>query len=134
MIKKLGDSKNIIRQEAICALISIYEIMRKNQENNNFINLVLPYLTNSTNWHVREELLNIMIICFLKSRNFYEFDAFKVIEGILKLLEDTKDRVRMIAIETLVTYASIGNKLSIREIVFQLVDKYTYDIITHRLE
>jgi hypothetical protein len=27
-VKKLGDSKNIIRQEAIRALVGIYEVMR----------------------------------------------------------------------------------------------------------
>jgi hypothetical protein len=43
---------------------------------NNFIGLILPYLNNSSNWHVREELLNVLMICFLKSRSFYDFDAF----------------------------------------------------------
>ena len=36
---------------------------------NNFVPLVLPYLCNSSSWHVREELLNVLIICFLKSKN-----------------------------------------------------------------
>ena len=89
MVKKLGDSKNIIRQEAIRALVGIYEVMRSGEkQQNNFVGLILPYLNNSSNWHIREELLNILIICFLKSRNFYDFDAFQVIEAILKLFRD----------------------------------------------
>lgn len=104
----------------------------KNQ--NNFTGLVLPYLNNSTNWHIREELLNVLMICFLKSRNFYDFDAFLLIEAILKLLRDTKERIKLLAVETLVAYASIGNKFSIKEVVYQVVDKATYDIITERLE
>jgi hypothetical protein len=28
-------------------------------------------------------LLNVLIICFLKSKNFYEFDAYKVFEALL---------------------------------------------------
>ena len=127
----MGDSKNIIRQEAIRALVGIYALMRLQQQNaSNFTGLVLPYLNNSTNWHIREELLNVLMICFLKSRNFYDFDAFQITEAILKLLEDSKERVKLIAIEALMAYASIGNKFSIKEIVYQLVDKFTYEIIT----
>lgn len=64
---------------------------------NNFIALILPYMNNSQNWHIREELLNVLIICFLKSRNFYEFDAFTIIESILKLLNDQKERIKLLA-------------------------------------
>jgi hypothetical protein len=50
--------------------------------------LIIPYLTNSTNWHIREELLNLLMICFLTSKNFYEFDSYQLIEAILKLFQD----------------------------------------------
>jgi hypothetical protein len=89
LVKKLGDSKNIIRQEAIRSLIGIYDILRLGDKSHNkFVNLVIPYLSNSSNWHIREELLNVLIICFLKSRNFYDFDTFLVIESLIKLLKD----------------------------------------------
>lgn len=96
--------------------------------------LVLPYMTNSSNWHIREELLNVLIMCFLKSRNFYEFDAFQIIEAILKLFSDQKDKVRNLAMETLIAYSSIGNKFSVREVIFQLADKVTVQLINDRLE
>ena len=57
-------------------------------QQNNFVSLVLPYLYNSSSWHIREELLNVLIICFLKSKNFYEFDAYKVFEALLQMLDD----------------------------------------------
>lgn len=41
---------------------------------NNFVALVLPYLNNSSSWHVREELLNVLVLCFLRARNIFEFD------------------------------------------------------------
>jgi hypothetical protein len=48
-----------------------------NQKDNNFIALLLPYLNNSSNWHIREELLNLLIRCFLTSQNpELEFDIF----------------------------------------------------------
>lgn len=52
-------------------------------QQNNFISLVLPYLHNSSSWHIREELLNVLIICFLKSKNFYEFDSYRIFEALL---------------------------------------------------
>ena len=38
------------------------------------------------------------------------------------------------SIEALIAYSSIGNKFSVKEIVYQLVDKPTYDVITERLD
>jgi len=77
--------------------------MRKGGQSN-FIALIIPYLNNSSNWHIREELLNVLMRCFLLSRNFYEFDAYKVTEAILTLFTDPKERVRILAIETIVAY------------------------------
>jgi hypothetical protein len=76
-VKKLADSKNIIRQEAIRSLFGINEIMRSgSKKDNNFIALILPYLNNSSNWHIREELLHLLIKCFLSSKDTKEFDSF----------------------------------------------------------
>ena len=86
---------------------------------NNFVPLVLPYLCNSSSWHVREELLNVLIICFLKSKNIeafgnsvYEFDKYKILEVLLQMLDDQKERIRFTALEAIVAFVSIGNKLS----------------------
>ena len=76
-----------------------------------------------------------MIICFLKSRNFYDFDAFQVIESIIQLLlKDSKERIKALALEALVTYSSIGNKFSVKEIVNQFVDKNICSVISERME
>jgi hypothetical protein len=119
LVKKLGDSKNIIRTETIKALIAIYDIMLAGDKSqNNFVMIMLPYLNSSTNWHIREELLNVLIICFLRSKNFYDFDAFQVIESILALLNDSKERIRLLSLEALSAYSSIGNKFSVKEILY----------------
>lgn len=77
IVKKLADSKNIIRQEAIRCLFGINEIMRSgSKKDNNFIALILPYLNNSSNWHIREELLHLLIKCFLTSKDTNEFDSY----------------------------------------------------------
>ena len=97
LVKKLGDSKNIIRQETIRALFSIFEMMRINTEKGcqNFIQLILPYLNGSSNWHIREELLNVLMICFLKSKEEVEWseEGIKIGEAIVELFGDQKERI-----------------------------------------
>ena len=84
IVKKLADSKNIIRQEAIRCLFGINEIMRSgSKKDNNFIALILPYLNNSSNWHIREELLHLLIKCFLTSQGTNEFDSYQILDSIL---------------------------------------------------
>lgn len=84
MVKKLADSKNIIRQEAIKCLACVNDIMRSgSKKENNFIALILPYLNNSSNWHIREELLNLLIKCFLKSKDQNEFDSYQILDSVL---------------------------------------------------
>ena len=60
------------------------EIMRSgNKKDNNFIALILPYLNNSSNWHIREELLNLLIKCFLRSQDQNEFDSYQILHSVL---------------------------------------------------
>lgn len=39
------------------------------------------------------------------------------------MLDDSKDRIRFTALEAIVAFVSIGNKLSAKEIIHQLADK-----------
>lgn len=70
-------------------MIGIFEVMRHGEKHlNNFVALVLPYLNNSTNWHIREELLNVIIISLLKAQSIYDFDSYQILNGIIRLLND----------------------------------------------
>lgn len=132
IVKKLADSKNIIRQEAVRCLFHMNEIMRSgSQKENNFIALVLPYLNNSSNWHIREELLNLLIRCFLSTREQAEFDCFQILDSILQLLlNDTKEKVRSLALEAVAAFASIGPPNKLSEAMFQLnVDKDVCELV-----
>ena len=111
IVKKLSDSKNIIRQEAIKCLFGINQIMRMgNKKDNNFIALIFPYLNNSSNWHIREELLNLLIKCFLTSNDASEFDAYQCLDSILQLFNDQKEKIRILALEAVAAYTSITDK------------------------
>jgi hypothetical protein len=130
-VKKLADSKCIIRQEAIRCLFGINEIMRSgSKKDNNFIALILPYLNNSSNWHIREELLNLLIKCFLSSNNANEFDSYQILDSILQLFGDTKEKIRNLALEAIAAFASIGDRNKMVEIMFQLnVDKDMRELV-----
>ena len=119
IVKKLADSKNIIRQEAVKCLLGINEIMRSGpKKDNNFIALILPYLNNSSNWHIREELLNLLISCFLSSQDQNDFDCYQIMDSILQLFRDTKEKIRNLALEAIAAFASIGDRNKIMEVMF----------------
>jgi hypothetical protein len=106
IVKKLADSKNIIRQEANKCLFGISEIMRSGaKKDNNFIALILPYLNNSSNWHIREELLFLLIRCFLVANDQNDFDSYQLLSSIIQLFSDTKDKIRNLALEAVATFA-----------------------------
>ena len=121
-------------------MIGIFEVMRNGEKSqNNFIGLVLPYLNNSSNWHVREELLNVLIICLLKSQSLYDFDSFQICNGIIRLLNDQKERIQLVAMEAIAAFAEIAEKQTVREIVIKIVSAeklspYFVDRIQSRLE
>jgi hypothetical protein len=105
------------------------------KKDNNFIALILPYLNNSSSWHIREELLNLLIKCFLKSQDKTEFDAYQILDSILQLFNDNKEKIRNLALEAIAAFASIGYDKKINEILFQLkVDKDICDLIKTRFE
>ena len=134
LVKPPNLSNNPSTQASGAASSSSHASNNGQKLQNNFVALVLPYLNNSSSWHVREELLNVLIICFLQSRNIFEFDQYAILEALLRSLEDPKERNRFIALEAIVAFSSIGNKLSMKEIIFQLAEKQISELITERLE
>ena len=88
------------------------------KKENNFIALILPYLNNSSNWHIREELLNLLIKCFLSSVDQNEFDSYQIMDSILQLFNDTKEKIRNLALEAIATFASISDRNRISEVMF----------------
>ena len=96
----------------------------------------MPYLTNSSNWHIREELLNILIKCFLTSGDpASEFDPYQILESIIQLFNDQKEKIRNLSLEAIAAFASMGGRNKIIEIIFHNnVDKEICELISSRLE
>lgn len=86
LVKKLADSNIQIRQ-----LVMRSFLLMKGMKQTNYLNMVLPYL-NSPSWHIREEVLHLIMVSFLKNTN--DFDYMTVLDQIAKLLDDPKSTVR----------------------------------------
>lgn len=136
IVKKLADSKNIIRQEAIKCLFFIFDIMRNgSRKDNNFIALILPYLNNSSNWHIREELLHLLMKCFLCSQDPSLFDAFQILDSVIQLFNDSKEKIRNLALETIAAFSSLGLRNKILDIMYRnSADKDIVELIKERLD
>ena len=50
------------------------------------------------------------------------------------MLDDQKERIRFTALEAIVAFVSIGNKLSAQEIIYQLGDNSISELIKERLK
>jgi len=57
-----------------------------------------------------------------------------VLLSILQLLTDVKEKVKNVAIETFVVYASLSKKKDLENYVSRMVDQYTFGILMNRLE
>ena len=60
--------------------------------------MILPYLYNN-NWHIREEIIKLLIVSFLHSEN--KFDSTHIIEVMANCLND--DPIKFCAREALAT-------------------------------
>lgn len=88
--------------------------------------MLVPYLS-SSNWHVREEVLHLVLISFLNGSN--EFDYFNVVDAIAKMLDDQKSKVRFTCKETLAALVFKGDQKKVCEILYELVEDKTYNAL-----
>lgn len=103
LVKKLADSNIKIRQLVMRAFLT----MMKGCKQTTYLNMLLPYLS-STSWHIREEVLHLILVSFLKGPN--DFDYFTIVDAIAKLLDDPKSTVRFTCRETLAVLVFKGDK------------------------
>ena len=134
LVEKLGDNKVMIRQLALQGLKGVGRIMKISV----LLQVLVGYLS-SPKWHVREEVLNYIIITFLdKSPNqatlLREVDYTLLLSNIIKLLNDDKPKVVQIAYEACATIALCGNCPRILGILHELVDKDTFVQLRERIE
>lgn len=64
----------------------------------------------------------------------FEFDSYQILKALINMLDDLKERIKITALEAIVAYVSIGNKLSAKEIINQISEKQLTQIVNDRLE
>ena len=127
LVQKLGDQNVEIRRETIKLFLQLMELLNSRS----FVALLLPYLR-APLWHVREEVLKLLIMCFMRCN--HEFDLFATCDGVAKLLDDEISKVRFVAREALATLAIRGDKQRVLELLFELVDRKEYNVLCDRIE
>lgn len=127
LVKKLADSNIQIRQLAMRSLLCIMKQWKQTA----YISMLLPYL-GSTSWHIREEVLHLILVSFLSDKN--DFDYYVVVDAIAKLLDDTKSTVRFTCRETLAALVVKGHKNRVCEILYEIVEKKEYNRLWDRFE
>lgn len=128
LVKKLAESNVQIRQ----LVMKIFLIIMQNSKQTNYINMLMPYL-GSSNWHIREEVLHLMIVSFLRNSND-DLDYYTVVDSIAKLLDDPKSKVRFTCTETLATLALKGDKSKVSEICYEKCANHEYNKLCDRFE
>jgi hypothetical protein len=137
LIEKLGDNKIMIRQLASEGLKSI----AGKQKPLSLLQDLVQFL-NSAKWHIREEILEFIIVSFiqygdaLQDPNYleFEFDYESLLKGIVKLLHDDKPKIVHIAFETCATISHIGSKSTVLKILKELTDTETFKKLLDRIE
>jgi hypothetical protein len=127
LIKKLADSNIQIRQLAIRSFLCIM----KQWKQITYLNMLLPYL-GSLSWHIREEVLHLILVSFLNDKN--DFDYYLIVDAIGKLLDDTKSTVRFTCRETLTALVIKGSKNRVCEILYEIVQKKEYNKLWDRFD
>lgn len=96
-ISKLGDNKIAVRQAAFKVFLSLF----RNSKTRSITGVIVPQLCealNSTNWHIREEIVIVLLASML---DLIEYDYLVLIPYLAKLLDDQKTKIRYVATEAL---------------------------------
>lgn len=116
-IDKLGDNKIAIRQAAFRVFkIFIREIPAR---------VLFPHFQEgleSPNWHIREEVVQLLITAMLSAVPNWDYDFLQVIPWVCRLLRDPKPKVKFAAVETLAVLAHLRGSEAVLEATRELID------------
>lgn len=126
-IDKLGDNKIAIRQAAFRVFkIFIREIPAR---------VLFPHFQEgleSQNWHIREEVVQLLITAMLSALPNFEYDFLQVIPWVCKLLKDQKPKVKFAAVETFAVLAHLKGSEAVLEAASGLIDEDQIETLRSR--
>lgn len=116
-INKLGDNKIAIRQAAF----RVFKELIMEVKANVLYPQLLDALENK-NWHIREEVINVLIAGMLLNPIEVGYDYSELIPAIAKLLDDSKTKIRHVATEALAVAVSVIGESTVNDLLRHLVD------------
>lgn len=122
---KLSDNKIVIRH----AVLKVFHVLCVSLGAKDIIKLVFPFLKHE-NWHIREEILSILIMAWITSNSTWGLSDPKMISQVWALTNDDKDKVSQTAFETLWIILSKDSSTAI--ILNNYLDPQIYNAISER--
>eukprot|EP01135_Chromosphaera_perkinsii_P001920 Nk52_evm69s212 gene=Nk52_evmTU69s212 len=121
LVQKFGDNKMVIRQANMKVLNRLMHILSPKP----VIAMLLPCLANQ-NWHVREEVVNVLISSTL-TYEVHELDYEVIVSELLRrVLYDGRQRVKQVALEGLAVFnQKLGHKKMMSVLNSAMIDVKT---------
>ncbi|OMJ84419.1 hypothetical protein SteCoe_14497 [Stentor coeruleus] len=128
-IKKLGDNKISVRQSTFKVLVCLI----KNSKPRVISSVIMPSLCealSSQNWHIREEVVIVLLASMLEE---VDFDFLTIIPDLAKLLDDAKTKIRYVTTEA---FAVLSHKHSatLLQILKPIVDETAIKALSTRFD
>ena len=125
--ERLGDNKIMIRQATFKCLRKVLAVARLGK-----VMAVLADGLKSGNWHVREEVLNVLLACMLTPDQVHDVDFLELIPLISPLIDDEKPKVRYVAQETLAVLSHICGKERVVTELCPLLDAFAMESLQEK--
>jgi hypothetical protein len=123
--EKLSDNKIVIRH----AVLKVFYTLLTSLGPNDIIDLVFPFLDNE-NWHIREEILSILIMGCITSNSTCGLSDPKLLGQVCQMINDDNKKVCNAALETLCVILSKDSSTAI--ILNSYLDPQIYNTISER--
>lgn len=126
-LRKLGDNKIAVRQAAFKVFKALTQEVKPR--------ILFPQLIDalsSSNWHVREEALNVIITAILLAKENYDYDFLSLVLPMAKLLDDPKTKIRFVTIEALTVLANTYGLDVIDDILKPIIDHIALESLHKR--
>ena len=128
-IKKLGDNKIAVRQCTFKVFLNLIKYSKGRVVSSVIIPVLVDSLSNP-NWHIREEVVIILVACVLEK---VEFDYLSIIPNLAKLLDDSKTKIRYITTEFFALLAQ-NQSIELLKTLRPIVDETAISALQQRFQ
>ena len=125
LAEKLSDNKIVIRH----AVLKVFYVLATTIGAVKIVGLIHPFLTHD-NWHIREEVLSILIMSWITSNSTWGLSDPKILSQICQFVSDDKEKVSSAAFEALWLILSKDSSTAI--ILNSYLDPKVYNSVSER--